>query len=119
MPNKTPQRPKYTGDFERDFNEDSPLIPEMVLGSVVSSYADDDGQHADLEIFLIDKFKRLYSNNARFGKKFSKQDNKARDLIRSFGRHWSEGWLKKNYPKQYAARIRTLESNLLEFTRRA
>jgi hypothetical protein len=119
MPNKTPQRPKYTGDFERDFNEDSPLIPEMVLESVVLQYADDDKQSAELGNFLIEKFKHLYSNNARFGKKFAKQDDKARDWMRSFARHWSEGWLKKNYPKQYAARIRTFESNLFEFTRRA
>lgn len=111
--------PRYTGNFELDFNEDSPLIPELVLESVVSQYADDDGQAADLAVFLVDKFKRLYSNNASFGKKFEKQDTKARDLMKNFARHWSEGWLKKNYPKQYAARIRTFESNLFEFTRRA
>lgn len=110
---------KYTGDFNKDFNENSPLIPEMVLESVVSGYADDDGQHADLSIFLVDKFKRLYANNARFGAKFAKQDNKARDLLRSFGRHWSESWLKKNYPAQYAKRVKTYESQYFEFTKRA
>ena len=111
--------PRYTGNFDADFNEDSPLIPEFVLESVVSLYADDYEQHADLTVFLVDKFKHLYANNPRFGKKFEKQDTKARDLMRSFGRHWSEAWLKKNYPKQYSARVKTFESNLFEFTRRA
>jgi hypothetical protein len=110
---------KYTGNFEADFNEDSPLIPEIVLESAMSDYADTAEQGAALSHFLIEKFKAVYSSNKRLGKKFAKQDNAARDLLFQFGRHWSESWLKKNYPKQYAARVPTFESNLFEFTRRA
>jgi hypothetical protein len=110
---------KYTGNFEIDFNEDSPLIPEIVLESAMSDYADTAEQGATLSQFLLAKFKVVYAANERLGKKFAKQDNAARDLLFQFGRHWSEGWLKKNYPKQYAARVRTFESNLFEFTRRA
>jgi hypothetical protein len=110
---------KYTGNFELDFNEDSPLIPEIVLESAMSDYADTAEQGADLSRFLTEKFIAVYAANERLGKKFAKQDEKARDLLFQFGRHWCEGWLKKNHPKQYAARVRTFESNLFEFTRRA
>lgn len=109
---------KYTGDVKIDFPEEtSALLPCLVAANVASDYADTTAQDIQLQDYLNEKFANHYSS-PDFGKKFIKGNEKAWDLMISFMRHWSEDWLQKNYPTQYAYRIDTHESKFFKFTKR-
>ena len=110
---------KYTGCVSQDFPyETAALLPCLIADDVAGNYADTDEQFKGLAEYLESRF-ALHYWKPDWGKKFIKQDEKARNLMRDFMRHWAESWLKKNYPVQYSKRVKTYESNCFEFTRRA
>jgi len=109
---------KYTGFVSADFPEESAaLLPCLIADNVAGDYADTPEQFKELAEYLEYRF-ALHYWKPDFGKKFIKQDEKARNLMTQFMRHWSESFCKKNWPTQYNKRVKTYESNCFEFTKR-
>lgn len=110
---------KYTGDVEKDFPwETEALQPSLIANAVASDYGDTADQIAVIEAHLMERFKYIYKNNSTFGKKFIRKGDKQRDLLTQYMRHWSEAFMRKTYPVEYARRVPTHESNLFHFTKR-
>jgi hypothetical protein len=85
----------YTGDADKDFSDEHPLIIDMLINTAIEKRQDiapEDREEAYL--VLLKKFTDVYRSNPSWGKKILNGAN-GRDLLYAFLNHWIDAELKR------------------------
>ena len=79
----------YTGDWEKDFTDEHPLLPDVIADTVAADFASGSGA-ATLSSSLIKKFADVYKANKSWAEKIlNGRGNTGRDLLYAFMKHWA------------------------------
>lgn len=95
---------KYTGDWKKDFNDEHPLLPDMIAETVAQNAIPE--KRKELEKFLLDRFANTYKANKSFGKDIlNGKGNSGRDKLYVYFEHWANSWLRSASKTKIAAQI--------------
>ena len=92
---------RYTGNLEIDFNEDHPILPDLVIDTVVNNRVNKDvpiEKQEESKNLLMKVFTRVYKHNKNFAQKIlNGKNNKGRNFLYIFANHWLDGLVKSNF----------------------
>ena len=90
---------KYTGDVNKYFNDEHPLIIDMVIEQAVNHRKDvPHEKRKEVEKILMDKFASVYKHNHRVADSIlNGRGNSGRDTLYSFLNHWIDSLVKTNF----------------------
>jgi hypothetical protein len=84
---------KYTGDAERDFTDEHPLIPDMVIDTAVEKRVKPEDREKVSKL-MKDKFAGVYKANRSWAEKIlNGRGNSGRDTLFAFANHWIDSHL--------------------------
>jgi hypothetical protein len=81
----------------KSISESTDIIPAMLAETIVSQYKIDNKQES--ASYLVERAESHFKGNSQFRKGVKQKENKGRDYLESFMRHWLAGYLFPSAPK--------------------
>jgi len=88
---------KYTGNADKDFTDEHPLIPDLAIETAVEKHRGVEPEDVETVADIMKKkFKDVYKANSSWGKQIlNGRGNTGRDMLYTFVNHWVDAYLAK------------------------
>jgi hypothetical protein len=88
---------KYTGNADKDFTDEHPLIPDLAIETAVEKHRGVEPEDREtVTDAMKQKFSDVYKHNSSWGKQIlNGRGNTGRDMLYTFVKHWVDAYLAK------------------------